>query len=84
MIFMLILSKIFNPSSLPVYVILVFTLLGRIYCMLLFIDLLIFLPFGPAYGNIRDCNLSLSPSNVPNWFVEIVSVLMVSFTVSIT
>ena len=52
--------------------------------MLLFIELIIFLPFGPAFGNMRECNLSLFASNVPNWFVEIVSVLMVSFTVSIT
>ena len=84
---MLILSKIFYlkrvPSFLPVYVIHVFTLLGRIRCMLLFIDLII-LPFGPAYGYIRECNLSLFASNVPNWLVEIVSVLMVSFIVSRT
>ena len=51
--------------------------------MLLFIELIIFLPFGPAFGNMRECNLSLFASNVPNGFVEIVSVLMVSFTVSI-
>ena len=70
---MLILSKIFYlksvPSFLPVYVIHVFTLLGRIRCMLLFIDLII-LPFGPAYGYIRECNLSLFASNIPNWFVD--------------
>ena len=34
--------------------------------MLLFIDLMIFLPFGPAYGNKGECNLSLFASNVPN------------------
>ena len=47
--------------------------------MLLLIVLIILLPFGPACGNIRECNLSLFASNIPNWFVEIVSVLMVSF-----
>ena len=52
--------------------------------MLLLIVLIILLPFGPACGNIRECNLSLFASNIPNWFVEIVSVLMVYFTVSIT
>ena len=52
--------------------------------MVLFIDLIILLHFGPVYGNIRECDLSLFASNIPNWFVEIVSVLMVYFTVSIT
>ena len=54
-------------------------MLGRIRCMVLFIDLIILLHFGPVYGNIRECDLSLFASNIPNWFVEIVSVLMVSF-----
>ena len=44
--------------------------------MLLFIHLIIFLPFGSANGNIRECNLSLFASNEPNWFVKIVSVLL--------
>ena len=52
--------------------------------MLLLVDSIVFLPFGAAYGNMRECNLSLFASNISNWCIEIFHVLMVSFTVSIT
>ena len=52
--------------------------------MLLFTDLIMLLLFGLAYDNIRECNLLLFVYDISNWFFELFSVLMVSFTVSIT
>ena len=51
-------------------------MLGRIRCMLKLFDLIMLLPFGLAYGNIRECNLSLLASNISNWFVETYPALM--------
>ena len=78
--FMLIFSRSFIwnliSSFLPINVVPVFPMLGRIRCMLKLFDLIMLLPFGLAYGNIRECNLSLLASNISNWFVETYPALM--------